>query len=112
MAIENNDLFVLQKSAGGELRKASVAALLAEVVTPVLPDVPEELSDLSDVSDTVPTNTQVLKWNGSEWAPADDEVRDLTNYLQKPGTDGSFVVVENSGTISYSDTVDGGEYAT
>lgn len=100
MAIENNDLFVLQKSGGGELRKASVAALLAEVVTPV---VPEELSDLSDVSDTTPTDTQVLKWNGSEWAPADE---------QKPGTDGSFVVVENSGVVSYSDTVDGGEYAT
>jgi hypothetical protein len=108
MAIENNDLFVLQKSGGGELRKATVSALLAEVVTPV---VPENLSDLSDVSDTVPTDTQVLKWDGTEWAPADDEVRDLTNYLQKPGTDGSFVVVENAGAISYSDTVDGGEYA-
>ena len=39
MAIENNDLFVLQKSGGGELRKASVAALLAEVVEPIIPDV-------------------------------------------------------------------------
>tara|TARA_R110002049_G_scaffold62007_2_gene166188 strand:+ start:514 stop:837 length:324 start_codon:yes stop_codon:yes gene_type:complete len=107
MAIENNDLFVLQKSGGGELRKASVAALLAKVVTPV---VPEELSDLSDVSDTVPTDTQVLQWNGSEWEPTDVEGSDLTNYLQKPGTDGSFVVVETSGVISYSDTVDGGTY--
>ena len=40
MAIENNDLLVLQKSASGELRKATVQALLAEVVepTPVIPD--------------------------------------------------------------------------
>ena len=109
MAIENNDLFVLQKSGGGELRKASVAALLADVVTPV---VPEELSDLSDVSDTDPSTGQVLKWGGSEWAPADDEMRDLTNYLQKPGSEGSFVINEAAdGTITYGE-IDGGEYAS
>ena len=99
MAIENNDLFVLQKSGGGELRKASVAALLADVVNPVLPDVPEELADLSDVSDTEPADGQVLKWDGiiseAEWAPADDEMRDLSNYLQKlPGSEGDFIISE------------------
>ena len=31
MAIENNDLFVLQKGGGGELRKATVAALIASL---------------------------------------------------------------------------------
>ena len=108
MAIQNEDLFVLQKGGGGELRKASVGALLADVVTPV---VPEELADLSDVSDTAPGSGQVLKWDGSEWAPADDEVRDLTNYLQKPGEEGDFVISEAAdGTITYSDTVDGGTY--
>ena len=108
MAIQNEDLFVLQKGGGGELRKASVSALLADVVAPV---VPEELADLSDVSDTDPSSGQVLKWDGSEWAPADDEVRDLTNYLQKPGEEGDFVISEAAdGTITYSDTVDGGEY--
>ena len=111
MAIENNDLFVLQKSGGGELRKATVAALLADVVTPVLPDVPEELSDLSDVSDADPASGQVLKWDGSEWAPADDEMRDLTNYLQKPGSEGDFIISEAAdGTITYSETIDCGEY--
>lgn len=111
MAIENNDLFVLQKSGGGELRKASVAALLADVVTPVLPDVPEELADLNDVSDTTPADGQVLKWDGSEWAPADDEMRDLSNYLQKPGTEGDFIISEAAdGTITYSETIDGGTY--
>ena len=108
MAIENNDLFVLQKSGGGELRKATVAALLADVVTPV---VPEELADLSDVSDTAPVDGQVLKWDGSEWAPADDEMRDLTNYLQKPGEEGDFIISEAAdGTITYSETIDCGEY--
>ena len=111
MAIENNDLFVLQKGGGGELRKATVAALLADVVTPVLPDVPEELADLSDVSDTAPANGQVLKWDGTEWSPADDEMRDLSNYLEKPGSEGDFIISEAAdGTITYSDTVDGGTY--
>ena len=116
MAIQNEDLFVLQKGGGGELRKASVSALLAEVVTPALPDVPEKLADLDDVSDTAPGNGQVLKWDGAEWAPADDEVRDLSNYLQKPGEEGDFVISEAAdGTITYtafSDLeIDGGTYA-
>jgi len=67
MAIENNDLFVLQKSGGGELRKATVAALLADVVSPV---VPEELADLNDVNDAAPADGEVLAWNGAEWAPS------------------------------------------
>ena len=116
MAIQNEDLFVLQKGGGGELRKASVSALLAEVVTPALPDVPEKLADLDDVSDTAPADGQVLKWDGTEWAPADDEVRDLSNYLQKPGEEGDFVISEAAdGTITYtafSDLeIDGGTYA-
>ena len=66
MAIENNDLFVLQKAGGGELRKASVAALLNDVVAPA---VPEKLSDLSDVNDATPDEGDVLYWNGTNWQP-------------------------------------------
>ena len=112
MAIENNDLLVLQKNGGGELRKATVSALLAEVVIPAPPDVPQVIDDLDDVdtSTLAPEDGQVLKWSTDKWVPADDSVNDLTNYLQKPGSDGSFVVVENSGTITYSETIDCGEY--
>ena len=111
MAIENDDLLVLQKNGGGQLRKASVGALLSQVITPT---VPEELSDLNDVDTAGATDGQVLKWNDGdgEWQPADDQVQNLDNYLQKPGSDGSFVIVENSGAITYSETIDGGEYAT
>ena len=66
MAIENNDLFVLQKAGGGELRKASVAALLNDVVAPA---VPENLGDLSDVDDATPDEGDVLYWNGTNWQP-------------------------------------------
>ena len=70
MAIENNDLLVLQKNSGGELRKATVGALLAQVVGP-----------------------------------------NLDEYLEKPGEEGDFVITEAAdGTITYSETIDGGEY--
>ena len=109
MAIENDDLLVLQKNTGGELRKATIGALLAEVTYPEIPDV---ISDLSDVSDTTPANGQVLKWDGLEWAPADDAVQNLDNYLQKPGTEGDFIISEDAaGTITYNEIIDCGEYA-
>jgi len=111
MAIENNDLFVLQKSGGGELRKASVAALLADVVTPV---VPEEISDLNDVDTSGVTDGQILVYDTDTWVSQDfPPAQDLSNYLQKPGTEGSFVINEAAdGTITYAEAIDGGEYAT
>jgi len=33
-----------------------------------------KLSDATDVSTATPTSGQVLKWNGTEWAPATDNV--------------------------------------
>ncbi len=63
MAIENNDLFVLQKGAGGELRKASVAALLAEVVEPIIPDA--ETQDLQAVTDEGNETTKGINLGGN-----------------------------------------------
>ena len=104
MAIENDDLFVLQKNGGGELRKASVSALLSEVVTPALPDVPEKISDLSDVSDTAPAADQVLKWDGVDsWVPGDGG-GDTSNLLEKPGSEGDFIISEDAdGNITYNE---------
>ena len=66
MAIENNDLFVLQKGAGGELRKASVAALLAEVVEPIIPDIPDaETPDLQVVTDEGNGTTNGINLGGN-----------------------------------------------
>ena len=36
------------------------------------PTIPSNLSDLANVSNTAPNNNEVLKWNGSVWAPAAD----------------------------------------
>ena len=109
MAIENNDLLVLQKNGGGELRKATVAALLSEVVTPTVPD---EISDLSDVDTAGVTDGQYLVYSTDTWVAQDLPAgQDLSNYLQKPGSEGSFVINEAAdGTITYSE-IDGGEYA-
>ena len=110
MAIENNDLFVLQKSGGGELRKATVAALLSDVVSPTVPD---EISDLSDVDTTGVTDGQYLVYDTDTWVAQDlPEAQDLSNYLQKPASEGSFVINEAAdGTITYAEAIDGGEYA-
>lgn len=35
---------------------------------------PFRLADATDVSETVPTSGQVLKWNGTAWAPATDNI--------------------------------------
>jgi len=37
-------------------------------------DIPFQLSDATNVSNTIPTNGQVLKWNGTRWAPGTDNV--------------------------------------
>ena len=36
------------------------------------PTIPSALADLSNVSSGAPTTGQVLKWDGSQWAPGDD----------------------------------------
>lgn len=36
------------------------------------PSIPADLDDLSNVSSTAPSTGEVLKWNGSAWAPATD----------------------------------------
>ena len=36
------------------------------------PNIPLNLNELNDVSNTAPNNNEVLKWNGSNWAPAVD----------------------------------------
>ncbi len=36
------------------------------------PTIPSNIGDLTNVSSTAPNNNEVLKWNGSAWAPAAD----------------------------------------
>lgn len=36
---------------------------------------------------------------------------DLSNFVEKPGTDGDFIITESSGTITYSEIIDGGTYS-
>ena len=36
------------------------------------PTIPSNLGDLANVASTAPNNNEVLKWNGSNWAPATD----------------------------------------
>lgn len=112
MAIESNDFLVLQKGIRGELRKASVQALLEST------SADKSLNDLTDVDTSSVTNGQMLVYVTDEWVTQDiPEGVDLSNYLQKPGSEGDFIITEAAdGTISYTAfsalEIDGGEYAT
>ena len=58
------------------------------------PTIPTNLSDLSNVADTAPNNNEVLKWNGSNWAPAVDATGAAntdTTYSQSSVASGSNV---------------------
>ena len=61
------------------------------------------------VTTTVPVPGQVLKWNGGEWSPDDDDDMDTTysagNQLVLTGT--TFGVIEGSGSGLDADLVDG-----
>ena len=113
MAIENSDLLAVYQTASGEVRKATVGALLSQVVDPT---VPEKIGDLDDVSNSVASDGQVLAWNTTEWAPTDlgeaqwgrngDDLAPLVADTNLTGiTD-----ITISGKLE-ADSIDGGEYS-
>ena len=114
MAIESNDYLVLQQRASGLIHKTTVQNLLDQVQVPASV---EKISDLNDVDTTAVTDGQMLVYDTDKWVPQDvPEGVDLGNYLQKPGSDGTWVIVQSGNAITYetldSQTFDGGEYAT
>ena len=76
------------------------------------PTIPSALADLANVSSTAPTAGQVLKWDGSEWAPAADStggggsgiaLTDLSVGAEDPAS--------GDGGISYDNTTGVFKYA-
>ena len=58
------------------------------------PTIPSNLGDLANVASTAPNNNEVLKWNGSNWAPAVDATGAAntdTTYSQSSVASGSNV---------------------
>ncbi len=62
------------------------------------------IADLSDVNSTSPSSGQVLKWSGSEWAPAADNeglsAGTLTATASGALANGDMVIVNSDGTVS------------
>jgi len=56
------------------------------------PTIPSNLADLADVSSNAPSNNEVLKWNGSNWAPATDASGGggVTTFTALTDTPGNF----------------------
>jgi hypothetical protein len=53
------------------------------------------------VSSTSPNPGQVLKWNGSQWAPAPDEIGSTTSYWS---TNGNHIYDNNTGNVGIGTT--------
>jgi len=61
----------------------------------------DELSDIPDVSTTSPSTGQVLKWNGTEWAPGTDNAGSSTSGATFAGgdVDGYLLTATGGGQI-------------
>jgi hypothetical protein len=61
----------------------------------------DQLSDIPDVSTTSPSTGQVLKWNGTEWAPGTDNAGSSTSGVTYAGgdVDGYLVTATGGNTI-------------
>ena len=112
MAIQTTDLLAVYQTASGEVRKATVGALLSQVVDPT---VPEKIGDLDDVSNTAASDGQVLAWDTTEWKPTDLGEAQWSrsgNDLSPIAADTSLTGITNitaSGTIE-CESIDGGTY--
>ncbi len=68
------------------------------------------VEDLKNVSATLPATGQILKWNGTEWAPAPDDNAGVT-YSGGIGIDISGTVINNTGDTNASDDINIGDAA-
>ena len=72
------------------------------------------ISDLSDVSTTAPSSGEVLKWNGSIWAPATDDTGSAggsVNISQGTGIICSPDPITGTGTVSFDQSWGDGRYS-
>jgi len=67
-----------------------------------IPTVPTNISDLSDVSDTSPTSGQILKWDGSQWAPASDLTSDGGSGIALTDLSVTTATASGGGSLSYN----------
>ena len=75
------------------------------------PGIPRALADLINVSSNLPTTGQVLKWNGSQWAPSADDagvdgggiaLTDLSLSVNSPSGSGNLTYSNVSGVFTYT----------
>ena len=67
------------------------------------PTIPSNLGDLANVSSNAPSNNDVLKWNGSNWAPATDATGSTINSINDIN-DVSISSVQNNQVLKYNST--------
>lgn len=91
-----------------ELNGAGVDTSLLEAVPYAKVATQMDLNHLQDVEAPTPGNGQVLKWNGSEWAPGIDGVfdgdSDPSNELQVITLNGNDLSISNGNTVTLPST--------
>jgi hypothetical protein len=110
MALDSNDLFPIYRGSDGTNRKASIGALLAMGAGPNN----GTISFTGSQGITYPsTNSFTLNQAGD--VTIDIAGPDLSGLLEKPSTDGTYVISVASGAVTYTSyeslEVDGGVYA-
>jgi len=84
----------------GTLPVANLPNLAGDVTGPITSNTVVKLQG-RDVTTTAPTSGQVLKWNGSAWAPAADN-NDNTTYTAGTGISLTGTTFANTGVLSWS----------
>ena len=109
MSLDSNDVFPIYRSSDGTNRKATISALLAMGSGPTNSTV----NFTGSQGITYPGNTS-FTLNQANDVTIDIAGPDLTNYLEKPNTDGVYLITVSSGVVTYttSTALQPGEAAT
>jgi len=106
MALDSNDVFPIYRSADGTNRKASIGALLA-----MGGGVNNGTVNFTGSQGITYPSTDSFTLNQAGDVTIDIAGPDLSGLLEKPSTDGSYVINVASGAVTYSTEIDGGTYA-
>ncbi|TAE45981.1 MAG: hypothetical protein EAZ89_20890, partial [Bacteroidetes bacterium] len=92
-----------------EIKLNSVSMGVVELVSVPYAKVATDMkiSTLTDVGNTAPANGQVLKWNGTEWAPGNDDLGGGggNSYVAGSGINISGLTISNTGDTDGSDDI-------
>jgi hypothetical protein len=107
MALKGTDVLAVYRPGDALNYKTTVNAVVARV--PAAPTVNDSTITITAAGSL--TGGGIFTTNDTDNVTINLTGPDISSFINAPATDGSFVIVQSGSTTSYSDTVDGGEYA-